>query len=85
MPAETVITRFHLPVGVQLLCVYMDKDDIQRLLEDKEQLKGALGNIDQWRFENSNKVKQHFLYIYGWLNSVIANFMCIYCMLSILF
>ena len=64
MPAENVPTQFHLPVGVQLLCVYMDKGDIQRLLEDKEQLKEALENTDHWRCENNNKVKQNFMFVY---------------------
>lgn len=55
MPAENVTTQFHLPVGVQLLSVYMDKGDIQRLLKDKEELREALGSTDHWRCENNNK------------------------------
>lgn len=79
MPAETVTTQFHLPVGVQLLCVYVDKVDIQGLLEDKQQLIGALGNIDHWRNENYNKVKCNFLCILS--NSILLTnfYMCILC------
>lgn len=59
MPAETVSTQFHLPVGVQLITVYVDKKELSSLAEESMQLNAALKCAEKWRQENNSKVIMH--------------------------
>ncbi|KAK9503665.1 hypothetical protein O3M35_010179 [Rhynocoris fuscipes] len=52
LPAENVSTPFHLPVGVQLLNVYVDSREVKRLREENEELLQIMKDVKEWRAEN---------------------------------
>ncbi|XP_067010948.2 BLOC-3 complex member HPS4 isoform X2 [Anabrus simplex] len=45
IPAEAVETPFHLPVGVQLLYVYVENKDYQNLLQNSASLRSAFESV----------------------------------------
>ncbi|CAH1403961.1 unnamed protein product [Nezara viridula] len=59
LPAETVVTSFHLPFGVQLIKVYVPASEIKRLQTENDELLDALKDVSNWRKELQNSQSQN--------------------------
>ncbi|KAL3271233.1 hypothetical protein HHI36_021727 [Cryptolaemus montrouzieri] len=56
-PAETIVTSFHLPIGVQLLQVYISKSEYDELVENSEKLKQVFKNYKKNSIKHNNENK----------------------------
>uniref|UniRef100_A0A069DZG1 CCZ1/INTU/HSP4 first Longin domain-containing protein n=1 Tax=Panstrongylus megistus TaxID=65343 RepID=A0A069DZG1_9HEMI len=55
LPAQNVITPFHLPVGVQLLNIYIESSEVEKLRLENEELLQIMNEVKLWRAENENQ------------------------------
>ncbi|XP_014261956.1 uncharacterized protein LOC106674035 isoform X2 [Cimex lectularius] len=54
LPAQNLETPFHLPLGVQLLVIYVEASEVRRLREEVREFHTGLKEIKNWRKENGN-------------------------------
>uniref|UniRef100_T1HC08 Intu_longin_1 domain-containing protein n=1 Tax=Rhodnius prolixus TaxID=13249 RepID=T1HC08_RHOPR len=55
LPAQNITTPFHLPVGVQLLNIYVSSSEVERLRLENEELLTIMNEVKLWRAENENQ------------------------------
>uniref|UniRef100_A0A0V0G5T8 CCZ1/INTU/HSP4 first Longin domain-containing protein n=1 Tax=Triatoma dimidiata TaxID=72491 RepID=A0A0V0G5T8_TRIDM len=55
LPAQNVITPFHLPVGVQLLNIYIESSEVEKLRLENEELLQIMNEVKLWRAENESQ------------------------------